>query len=671
MSYEFDNQCFRVDRNGLYQRVNVVSTQPFFNLRWLMKNIFFLLFCLPFSLSTFAQNPEKARIYYQQANIAFSERKMDKGIELMEKAIDKDPNYAEAYFRLGSLYNDLLADPDKAMPYYEKALQIKPDYQPFAGAYFTVGMYELHEGHYDKAKPYFEQFLTFKPLKDSQIREAKRMIATCDFARETMKNPLTFKPSPLKNTVNKFQLQYFPALTADRQTLVFTARQSNRLDSDENLMISTQKNGEWQAPVSISPEINTAFNEGTGSISADGRTLVFTCCQGREGYGSCDLFVSYKKGENWSDPVNMGPKINTMAWESQPSLSADGRQLFFASDRRGGLGKRDVWVSLLDDEGYWQTPVNLGINVNTPYDDLSPFIHVNGKTLYFSSAGQTGLGGFDLFSTEKIRGSWTKAENLGYPINDHLDQVSLFVTSDGKKGYYTHEQRENRQLMRSLLYEFDIPESIRVKYSSDFLKGLVYDAKTSQKLEARIELYDVAADSLVAVMSSDPKSGNYLTVLTEGSEYALYINKAGYLFKSLYFNFLEKKDREPLVIDIPLIPIETGAKESLRNLFFATNEYKLEGKSKVEINKIVRFMNEYPGIILEISGHTDDVDTEVYNKELSLKRAKEIYDYLLRAGINDLRLKFAGYGESQPCVPNTSDANRALNRRIEFKVLKK
>ena len=351
-----------------------------------------------------------------------------------------------------------------------------------------------------------------------------------------MAKPLDFKPIPLNKKVNSLQLQYFPVLTADQQTLIYTARSVNDVTkSDENLYVSEKKNGDWDFPTSISNKINTANNEGTCSISADGRTMVFTCCQGRQGYGSCDLFVTVKKGNEWSEPENMGPKINTMAWESQPSLSADGRTIFFVSDRSGGLGKRDIWKSVKDDEGYWTAPVNLGKSVNTSFDDLSPFIHVNGQTLYFSSAGHLGLGGFDLFSAELEDDKWVNVKNLGYPVNDYKDQVSLFVTSDGKKAYYSYEEMRGRQRMNSLLYEFDMPDELEIKYKSDFLKGIVYDAKTKEKLEAKIELFDVKTNKLQAIMNSDPKTGEYLTVLTQGSEYALYVNKAGYLFKSLYF----------------------------------------------------------------------------------------------------------------------------------------
>jgi outer membrane protein OmpA-like peptidoglycan-associated protein len=396
---------------------------------------------------------------------------------------------------------------------------------------------------------------------------------------------------------------------------------------------------------------------------------VFTSCQGRENFGSCDLFVTYKTGNEWTMPINLGGKINSIAWESQPALSADGRTIYFVSDKRGGYGKRDIWMSELGEDGAWGQAVNLGPTVNTTDDDLSPFIHANGTTLFFSSRGHLGLGGYDLFYSEKENGKWSLAKNLGYPINTYDDQVSLFVTADGRRGYYSHEEKMGKKYLSSVLHEFEIPQQIAVQHKSDYLKGTVYDARTKQKLGAKIELFNLGTGKLDALMQSDRKTGEYLTVLTQGSSYALYINKEGYLFKSLYFDYDQKKETESVTLDIYLEPVKTGAKDILNNLFFATGEYTLEQKSKTELDKLIGFINENKNIRLEISGHTDDVGKDEDNKELSLKRARNVYDYLIKAGVPASRLTFAGYGETQFFVPNTSEKNRQLNRRIEFKVL--
>jgi outer membrane protein OmpA-like peptidoglycan-associated protein len=641
-----------------------------------MHKKYFLYVCLSWIISfpAFAQNnspaiSDKARKYYEQAEPLMLARKFDQAIAVLNKAVEKEPAYAEAYYRLGNIH-ELLQNDTKAQENYAKSVELKPNYKPFIAAYYALGTIALRKGDYEQAKNYYESFIELKPARPAQFAEAKRNLANCLFALEAKKHPLPFSPKPLSKTVNKFALQYFPVLTADQQTLIFTARDTLATNDDENLYVSYLKNGEWTSPVSLSTGINTPENEGTCSISADGRTLVFTSCKGRESFGSCDLFVTYKVGDDWSMPINLGGKVNTSSWESQPSLSADGRTLYFTSDRRGGYGRRDIWMSQMGEDGVWGVAANLGTEINTPDDDLSPFIHVNGATLYFSSKGHLGLGGFDLFATERTgQNTWARPKNLGFPINTHDDQVSLFVTADGKKGYYSHEEKRGRQYLSSILHEFDIPEQIAVAHTSNYLKGTVYDAKTKQRIGAKIELFNLNTGNMDALMQADRKTGEYLTVLTQGSSYALYVNKEGYLFKSLYFDVNQKKEFEPLVLDVYLEPVRSGAKDILNNLFFATGEYKLEDISKTELDKLVKFMNENKTLRMEISGHTDDVGKDADNMELSKKRAKSVYDYLVSAGIQESRLTFAGYGETQFVAPNTSDKNRQLNRRIEFKVL--
>jgi len=621
-----------------------------------------------------AVNP-KARLLYEQSQQYILERKFDQAVSALEKAIEREPNYAEAHYRLGNVFElksqvERTEDySDRSRQHYETAITLKPGNPSFMGAYSILGESYLRKGDYAKAKTYYQRFLELKPPKQAQVVMAQHQIANCDFATEALQRPLPYKAGPMSNTLNRFALQYFPVLTADQQTIIYTARAGLDARSDENIYVAYRKGNDWTDPAPLSDRINTVENEGTCTISADGRMLVFTNCDGRQSFGSCDLYVSYKIGNEWTEPMNLGNKVNSPFWESQPSLSADGRTLYFTSDRRGGYGKRDIWVSKLGEDGHWGVASNLGPNINTPEDDLSPFLHANGRTLYFSSRGHIGMGGFDLFYSEIEQGKWSFAKNLGYPINNQDDQVSLFVSTDGKKGYFAHEERQGRKYISSKLYEFDFPEAIKVKYKSNYLKGVVYDARTKKTVEARIELFNLNGGALEAVTKSDRKDGSYLTVLTEGASYGLYVNREGYLFKSLYFDYLGSTNNEPVVMDIYLQPIEKGAKDILNNLFFETGKWNLEDKSKTELEKLVELMKNTKGLRIEISGHTDDVGKDSDNMELSLKRARSVYDYLLKAGVEANRLTFIGYGETQFTVPNTSEKNRQLNRRIEFKVL--
>jgi len=278
------------------------------------------------------------------------------------------------------------------------------------------------------------------------------------------------------------------------------------------------------------------------------------------------------------------------------------------------------------------------------------------------------MGGYDIYFTNKIGDSWEAPKNLGYPINTSDDQVSLFITADGKKGYYSYEQKGTNSY-KSLLYDFEVPEAIQVRNKSNYMAGKVLDAETKQPLKARVELFDINADSLKSAVFSDSINGEYVQVLTEGSEYALYVSKSGYLFESLSFDYQESEDREPILIDVYLKPIKKGLAATLNNVFFDVDRYQLKEKSKTELDKTVRFLKQNPETRVEISGHTDNSGAARHNQELSLNRARAVYRYLLNAGISADRMTFKGYGSGQPIAPNDSEQNRQLNRRIEFKIL--
>jgi outer membrane protein OmpA-like peptidoglycan-associated protein len=467
-------------------------------------------------------------------------------------------------------------------------------------------------------------------------------------------------------------MQYFPVLTADQRQLIFTRRAGDGPNDDEDLMVSKKdEQGRWMAPESISKNINTQLNEGTCSISADGRRLIFTSCSGRDGIGSCDLYESVKEGEVWTTPKNLGRNVNTSEWESQPSLSADGRTLYFVSDRRAGVGRRDIWISTLNDEtGTWTKAINAGGQINSPFDEISPFIHANDRTLYFASNGLPGFGGYDIFYAERDSADWGDPENIGNVINDHEDQFSLFITADGKKGYYSHEETLPTGLSRSRIFEVEIPAENQVRYKSNYVKGVIRDKVSQSPLKARIELINIDRNKRVSLAESDSVTGDYLMVLTQGAEYALYISKKGYLFKSYNFNYSTVKDFEPIVINIDLEKATTGSMVVLNNLFFDIDKYDLKPKSIPELEKIIWFMQENPQARVEISGHTDNSGQPAYNKQLSEKRALAVFNYLTQKGIDKNRLTPIGYGSDKPLASNDSEMGRQQNRRIEFRIIK-
>jgi outer membrane protein OmpA-like peptidoglycan-associated protein len=605
---------------------------------------------------------KKALDAYAKGVTANQERNLEKAFSEFEEAIERDKIFAEAYFQLGKLYEQTRQF-SQSIQNYEKAYNAKEKSSVKISAAQQVGQLLFKKGDYQKALFYLEQ--AFPTLSPNIQKRYKLLIENCKFSVEAVKNPLIIKPLELPKTVNTFYSQYFPALTADRETLVFTGLDND--SKDENIYLSRLKDNTWTSPETISDKINSSQNEGTASISADGRMLVFTSCNNKKGIGSCDLFISYKNGETWTSPVNLGPNVNTGEWESQPSLSADGRTLYFVSDRRGGLGKRDIYVSKIDSTGKWTKSQNLGNIINTYEDDLSPFIHANGKTLFFSSEGHVGFGGADLYFSENQKDSWTKPENLGYPINTHESQVALFITSDGKKGYYSLENDVAEKYRRSKLVEIDLPESLQAKFKrTSYLKGIVFDAKTKQKIQADIELIALKNNELQGKLSSDIQTGEFASVLTSGGEYAVFVSKAGYFFKSLNFDFSQKEGNDK-TLEIALEPIQKNTKEVLNNIFFETAKWDLKPESKTELDKLVTLLKTNPNLPIEISGHTDDIGKDADNLILSQKRAKSVVEYLAKNGVNILKISTEGYGKSKPVSPNNSEENRKLNRRIEVK----
>ena len=626
---------------------------------------------------------KKAIKYYQKARENLKKRKYDEGLAYLEKAVKKDPEFLDAHYQLAALYTRIFFnDPGagkKVMSHYQQIVTVAPDNKRYIHLNVVVGEQHLKNGDYDLARKFTQRYLDARIKSPKMNMKAERIIATCDYAVKGMKTPLPFSPVKLTDPLNKLYFQYFPVLTADQNTMIFTGMQnppSRRVAPDESMYVSYKQNGQWTTPEPISENINTVDNEGTCSISADGKVLVYTVCENRRRgtrrgvIGICDLFISIKKGDKWGKPQNLGPNVNTREWESQPSLSADGKTLYFASKRGGGKGGIDIWMSKMGKDGKWQPAENLDERVNTPGDEVSPFIHVNGRTLYFSSDGQQGYGGKDLFSVDLFSLTKAKSKNLGYPVNDHRDQVGLFITTDGKKGYYTQEDVINGRTATSVLATFAMPEEIKPKITSNYVQGIVYDSKTKAKLEAIIELKDVNTAKLQTSVNSDVQNGSYLIVLNNGAEYALEVKRKGYAFKSLKFNYAKGKDEKPLKIDIPLDPIGAGVVFTLNNVFFEYNKYALKDKSKVELDNLVKFLKENPEINGELSGHTDNIGDKKRNKELSLQRAHSVREYLVEHGVNAARLVYKGYGDAQPATTNDTEEGRAKNRRIEFKILK-
>ncbi|TDB66941.1 OmpA family protein [Arundinibacter roseus] len=631
-----------------------------------LARLFFLIVFVLETLAVTAQDKvmsRRTRELYENASTAWKERKLDQALLFYEKLVELEPGLSEAHLRLGQLY-EWQRKPQLTRHHYQQSIALNPNGAESATAYQWLGRDTFQRECYDSAEVYFTKALSLYPEKSNLSAVTKKWNLSAQFAQKALVRPLNITKRSLGDTVNFLEAQFFPVLTADNETLIFTGL---TLQRDENMYITHRTATGWEIPKEISEKINSTDNEGTCTISADGTTLVFTACNRKDGYGGCDLYITRKEGNEWLTPKNIGDVVNSRYWESQPSLSADGTKLYFSSDRPGGQGKSDIWLSQRDPTGSWQLPQNLGPNVNTADEESAPFIHANGRTLFYASNGLPGMGGYDLFMSQQTDSSWTEPRNLGYPINTVSDQIGFYISSDGQKAYYTDDRRDAKG-RRAMLYEFDIPDTLKSMFvPTNYIKGRVFDQRTNQPLMASLELYDLGTQKKVSTFTSQAETGAYLTVLNRNSAHAIYVQAEGYLFKSL--TFLASDSLPSIQLDIPLEKVEKDRVEVLNNIYFATGEYALDEKSRVELSKMLDFVKANPTLKLEISGHTDDVGGDKENKELSLRRAQSVVKYLVDSGMPESRLVAVGYGETKPRVPNDSAENRQLNRRIEWRIL--
>jgi outer membrane protein OmpA-like peptidoglycan-associated protein len=528
-----------------------------------------------------------------------------------------------------------------------------------------VGELEVNNALYALAQQHLQKYLTYPNITDQNIYHAKKLITDCEFSIQAIAHPVPFKPINLGPEINTADDEYLPVATADESTLIFT----RKIRNNEDFYKSIKVDNKWQTATYLSDQINTPqYNEGAESISQDGKYLFFTGCNRPDGLGRCDIYIAQKKGDDWGKPFDLSPPVNTTGWESQPSISADGKTLYFVSNRKGGYGGYDIWKSPLTEKG-WGEPANLGPNINTIYDEQSPFTHPDDSTLYFCSNGWPGLGGKDLFVSRLSKdGKWQKPENLGYPINSSGDENGLSLTANGTYAFFSSNNLNG--FGGYDIYTFELPPNLR-PHQVTYVKGTVNDAKTKIPLEAAVEIIDLQKNEPVFQDYSDAKQGDFLATLTAGKNYGLNISKSGYLFYSANFSLIGHEPKKPFNIAVLLEPIEIGNKVILNNIFFDTNKFDLKPESIAELDQLVSFLTVNPTLHIEISGHTDNMGNDQLNQTLSENRAKSVYLYLINNKIAAERLIFKGYGKTQPIAPNTTEEDRKKNRRTEFKIISK
>ena len=606
---------------------------------------------------------KKAGEIYGQAYEEATSGNYTAALKHLSDALKLDPKFVDVYLSRAGIYADM-KNYAASVADFETGLKMDSVYSKTFLLPYSISLAGV--GKFQEALTVVNEFLSNPTLNQQSIKAGNYRKSTYIFAVDyEKKHPVKgyiFAPQNLGDSINTAALEYFPSLTIDGRKMIFTRRVNN----DEDFYESNFINGKWSLAKPLGGKINTNFNEGAQNISQDGQLLIFTGCNYPEGQGSCDLYFSVKTNNGWSEPQNLGPVVNTDFWESSPSLSPDKRDLYFASSISGGYGGRDIWVTHRLPTGKWSRPENLGPTINTSGDESCPFMHADNETLYFNSNGHPGYGMTDLFFSKKINDStWTEPENLGYPVNTIDDQGSLIVAADGKTAYYASEGTDTRGGLD--LYSFQLREDIR-PLKTLWVKGKVFDKKTSAGLPSAVELTDIKTGHLVSKIQTD-EDGNYLVTLPVGKDYAFNVNRKGYLFYSDNFSLLGNKIDSVFIVNIPLQPIEKGATIILKNIFFETGKYELQNESKSELDKLVSLLNDNPNLKIQIDGHTDNVGQEKDNLLLSTNRAKSVVGYLSGKGINVQRLTYKGFGSTMPVADNSTEKGKALNRRTELSII--
>ncbi|MDE5608829.1 MAG: OmpA family protein [Bacteroidales bacterium] len=614
---------------------------------------------------------KRAEVNYQRALAAYQNGLSNQAWKFIRIAQNIEPCYADLHLLKATIWEDE-KKLDSAISAYKKALSINPDVYP--NGWFFLAQLEMNTGRYDEADTHFSRFLTYSSISAKMREKAEMMRLRNRETLETVRHSVPFSPVNLGPNINTPYDEYMPLVTVDDSMLIFTRRYMKEYSDtklrkleEDFFMSKRDSTGAWTLAVPLPGEVNSDDNEGTQSISPDGRYLFFAGCGRPDGRGSCDIYVSRRTKDGWGRPFNIGEPVNTTAWESQPCMSSDGKTLYFTSTRAGGHGGSDLWKAELTDIGTWRTPVNLGDVINTPGDESSPFLHPDGKTLYFASNGHGGLGGVDLWvSRMDEQGRWSVPQNLGYPINTHEDEFALYVNARGDTAYYSRTGEDGYG--KADIYAFPLYEQARPATVS-FMRGNVYDEETGKPLAAKFELISLKTKQVRIASQADARDGGFFVCLPCDEAFALNVSCPGYLFYSEHIALDGKHINTPLQKGIALKPIRKNAAIVLNNIFYKTNQYTLEESSLAELGRIFTFLAQNPTVKVEIGGHTDDIGSESYNKTLSQKRAQAVADYLISQGIDPARLSAVGYGMEKPAVPNDSDENRALNRRTEMKIL--
>ena len=620
--------------------------------------LFFLLgiFCAFFAPASIAQNNSAAQKLYDKAIRAFDNKAYNEGIDLLNASLKKDSNYTDSYISLFQAYLEL-KEKKKAIDVFEKAipkdsLSCLPYFVKYATAYASIGDYK-------KADDILKSIATNVPsyLKPSYYQ----LNTVCSYALAHPPDN-TVKVLNAGDNINTTDAEYFPTVTVQDSILIFMRRNSI---SREDFFYSNITSSGLSKAVPLSDNLNLTDKKGAPSLSSDLQTLYFSAEYPRIGFGRYDIYSVTKTDSGWANPINLGPNVNTDWWESAPSISPDGSALYFCSNKPGGFGGIDIYVSYKNKKGYWSKAINLGPNINTAGDEQTPFIHADNNSLYFASNGWPGYGGSDLYvAHKKLDGTWSKPINLGAPVNTNDNEASVAISSNGMDGYIASDRPDSKGNLD--IYKINLPEAARAN-KTYYFNGFIQDAITMNALSGSVKLSDNNDSSKYMIVNVD-NTGKFVLALPYIDSLGIQINSANHEYASL----LLKKDKlielNGATFNFQLNPIQKSFSKIFNNVFFDLNSATLLKNSNIELNALVEYLQNTATATILIEGHTDNTGNANANMQLSTKRAEAIAQFLISKGIDKNRITTKGYGSTKPIADNNTEPGRTQNRRTSFTI---
>lgn len=649
------------------------------------KHVLLALWLLLMCVSAFAQDFNKL---LKKGAKHYDKGEINLALQYFLEAEKLEPGSVELNLHIGRAY--LLSDfKHYALPYLIKVFKIAPTLEP--DIRYFLGLACQYNYQFEEAIEHYE---AYAKVRKANKHNLQLKIKQCVRGDSLIRYPVMVDIENLGDVINSKDHDYAPIITPDQSVLVFTSRREGSTggkktkDNEyyEDIYISYRRGEKWTPPKQISKNINYDYHDAAAAISADGKEL-FLYFEENGG----DLYRSVFDGRDWSEPEPLPEPINTLYWETSISISADGKRIYFASDRPGGFGNLDIYTCEKLPNGSWSNPVNLGPTINTEGFEDSPYIHIDGKTLYFSSDGHLGLGGYDVFRSERSADQWQQPINMGYPINTPDDNFHFIMAENRTHAYYTSiqeggvgkadiyritfldekvnailaEARKNKEQQAAA----KAPSKPTLPPATN-LSGQVMGSDTGTPLQATISVIHHQTGDVVSTTQTD-EAGNFVVDIEKEGTYALSIEAAGYLILSRTLKISRVGEQTRFInTTLRLDAIKVGTTAVMANIFFESGKASLRTESIGELDKMRDFLRATPTLKIQINGHTDNVGNANYNKQLSRKRAQSVMDYLVNNGIEASRLSVAGFGQERPLVSNDDEQEgRALNRRTEIEIL--